>query len=231
MFCPKCGVSNSAGAMSCSSCSNPLAQSNAGFQADKAKEQVKVALGDAKATVMSLGLDPVGGLLGAYQGLGKTRALGVGVAFGLVFALCVVFAIHQIPFFRLYANLTGTNGFGGFIKLLVAGFVPFVALTVAGLIGEKAGGGKGDVASDAFIAGVALLPLGIVFLAATLLGIDNISIVGTIAIVGFCLTVLILFAGLTRIGEVSEKAASYAVPLMLVASVWLSKEILFSILG
>jgi len=224
MFCSKCGASNDNDAKVCTSCN--LAFDAKGFQGEKTKEQVKAAMGDAWATFKALGLDPVGGLLNAYEGLGKVRSLGVGVAFGLAFALCFIISVYQIPYFKFLPNM---SGIGGFIKLFIVGFVPFVALTAACIAGEKIGHGKGGIPSNGFIAGVALLPLGLVFLIASVVGVANIEVIGTIAIVGMCMTVLTLFAGLTRIGGVTEKVASISVPLMLIVSVWISKVILVSI--
>ena len=65
MFCSKCGAQNEDTATSCTSCGEVfvVAKSNTGFEADKAKEQVKVAMNDAVSTLKSLGTDPVGGLL------------------------------------------------------------------------------------------------------------------------------------------------------------------------
>ncbi len=226
MFCSKCGVSNADGATVCSACNASLGLSTASLQAEKAKEQVKAAMDDAWKTFRRLGLDPVGELLPAYEGLGQVRALGVGVAFGLVFAICFVISARSLPYFQLISNLTG---FGGYLKLLIVGFVPFVSLAVACFVGEKVGRGQGSVTSDFFIAGVALLPLGIVLLLSAVIGVANFEVIGTCAIIAVCLNVLLLFAGLTRIGKLSEKAASISVPLMLVASVWIAKVIYTSL--
>jgi len=224
MFCSKCSATNNDDSKICTSCSFQF--ESKGFQADKTKEQVKVAMDDAWATFKALGLDPVGGLLNAYVGLGKVRSLGVGLAFGIAFALCFVISVYQTPYFRFLPNM---SGLGGFIKLFIVGIVPFIALTTACIVGEKVGHGKGGVPSNGFISGVALLPLGVVFLFASIVGVANIEVIGTIAIVGICMTILTLFAGLTRIGEVTEKIASISVPLMLIASAWISKVILVSI--
>ena len=98
MFCSKCGAQNEDTATSCTSCGEvfAVAKSSSGFEADKAKEQVKVAMNDAVSTLKSLGTDPVGGLLQSYNALGEGRSLGVGVAFGLIFAFCFVVIINKI---------------------------------------------------------------------------------------------------------------------------------------
>ncbi len=231
MFCSKCGASNTEDAKACTSCSfsfetKGVQSDKAKEQVDKAKEQVKAAVTDAWATFKALGLDPVGGLLNAFQGLGKGRSLGVGVAFGVVFAFCLVISLYQIPYFKYLPNV---NSFGGFVKLLLVGTVPFVALTASCIVGEKVGAGVAGIAGNSFISGVALLPLGAVFLIAAVVGVGNFEVIGTFAIIGVCITILVLFAGLTRIGGITEKIASVLVPIMLIVSVWFTKIILITI--
>lgn len=225
MFCSKCGAQNEDTATSCTSCGEVfvVAKSNTGFEADKAKEQVKVAMNDAVSTLKSLGTDPVGGLLQSYNALGEARSLGVGVAFGLIFALCFVVIINKIPLmdFRLRES-----GIGEYIKLLIVGFIPFLSLSAASLIANKFTHAKLAFSSNFFIAGVALLPLGLVSLITALIGFENYDIVFVLSTVSICITIMVLFAGLTRIGELSDKSASYTVPLMLIASAIIGKILL-----
>ncbi|MBN4048233.1 hypothetical protein JYU09_01490, partial [bacterium AH-315-O15] len=178
----------------------------------------KGAANDVFATLSNLGIDPVGGLPKAYNGLGESRALGVGLAFGVAFAICLAIAILQVPF--PFVDLTG---FGGFIKLLNIGIVPFIGLAAASFLVGKIGHATTSIQLSTFIAGVALLPLGLAMLIASLVGLGNLEVSIIVVVVAFCLHVLILFAGLTRIGVVTDKVASYSVPAMLIASAWLSK--------
>ncbi len=177
----------------------------------------------ALTTAKALGLDPVGGLLKAYQALGATRSLGVGLAFGLVFSLLVVLTVYKIGFMEMFI---GKSGVTGFLKVMVIGFTLFFSLSIACLIGEKIGRGKGNFSSNCFISGVALLPIGIVSLISALIGYKNFEVTFILATISICMLVMILFAGLTRIGELSDKVASYIVPLMLIVSVWITKVFL-----
>jgi len=99
MFCNKCGVKNEDETTACSACGEALKVQNAGgkFDADQAKEHVTKTANDAWTALKSLGLDPVGGLLQTYQTLGSVRALSVGVAFGIAFAVFFVLAVYKIP--------------------------------------------------------------------------------------------------------------------------------------
>lgn len=225
MFCSKCGAKNEDDATSCASCGEvfAVAKTSTGFEADKAKEQVKEAMNDAVSTLKSLGTDPVGGLLKSYEALGDARSLGVGIAFGLIFALCFVITVGQIPFMGFYLRESGA---GQFFKLLIVGFIPFLSLSAASLIANKLTHAKLAFSSNFFIAGVALLPLGLVSLITALIGFRNYEIAFVLSTVSICITIMVLFAGLTRIGQITDKAASYTVPLMLIASALIGKIIL-----
>jgi hypothetical protein len=66
-------------------------------------------------------------------------------------------------------------------------------------------------------------------LISTVIGVGNIEVSLILFTVSICITVMILFNGLTRIEELSDKSASYIVPLMLLGSAWIAKIILTSI--
>ncbi len=51
------------------------------------------------------------------------------------------------------------------------------------------------------------------------------EVIGALAVFALCLTILMLFAGCTRISKVSERLATIAVPLMLILSGWITKII------
>ena len=57
------------------------------------------------------------------------------------------------------------------------------------------------------------------------------EVIAVFTLVAVCLTILMLFAGLTRICKLSERSATIAVPLMLIASAWFSKIIYTAILS
>jgi hypothetical protein len=222
MFCSTCGTENVEANEFCGSCGkslNPSAGDKA-FNTEQIKSQVKGAANDVFVTLRNFGIDPVGGLPEAYNGLGERRALGVGLAFGVAFAICFAIAIAQIPYFFLFSDLTG---FGGFSKLLTIGTVPFIALAAASFLVGKIGHATTSMQMSAFIAGVALLPLGLTMLFGSIAGTGNIEVIAAVVLVAVCLHVLILFAGLTKIGVATDKVASYSVPAMLIASAWLSK--------
>lgn len=217
MFCQKCGAQIPDNATACSNCSASVAAPN---PAAVAADKVKAASKDALQAFKLFASNPVGDLSVAFEILGQARALGVGIAFGAAFALCVLFGIY-----RLLGEWGRPHGFSGFIKILVVAVVPFISLFGASVLGRKAFRGEGSFGHDSFIAGASLLPFGFVALLAGILGLGNIEVIAVFTLFAVCLTILMLFAGLTRICKLSERAASIAVPLMLIASAWLSKII------
>lgn len=220
MFCSKCGTQNPDTATACTSCGTPLGarKPSGGAAGDK----VKAASQDALHAFKMFATDPVGGLAAAAESLGEARALGVGITFGVIFTLLVAFGLYRLPFFAMFGQ---PQGVGPFFQMLVVAAVPFVSLAGASFGVRKVFGGEGGLGIDAFIAGAALLPFGVVAVLATVLGYGNYDIIAGAALFAVCLTILMLFAGLTRICKTSERAASIAVPLMLIVSGYLAKVI------
>ncbi len=217
MFCQKCGKEIPANAVACPSCGVSAAPPNpTALAADK----VKAASKDALQAFKMFATNPVAGLSVAFESLGPARAPGVGITFGALFALCVVFAIY-----RLLGEWCRPQGFGGFLKILVVAVVPFISLLGAGVAGRKAFRGEGSFGHDSFIAGASLLPFGFIALLAGILGVGNFEVIAVFTLFAVCLTILMLFAGLTRICKLSEQVATLAVPLMLLVSAWLTKII------
>lgn len=167
-----------------------------------------------------LASDPVAKLSLAFETLGPTNALGAGIIFGMVFDLCALFA-----FYRVIPDIIEPHGIGAFFKLFLFGVVPFISLVGAITIGRMTFRGKGQLGHNCFLAGVSLLPLGVVLLLTGILGPANLEVIAVLALGALCLTILLLFVGMSRICNISERAATIAVPLMLISSVWLSKII------
>ena len=215
MFCKQCGAQIEATATACLKCAAPVTAANpAGAVTDK----VKAASKDSLQAFLKFATDPVAGLSVAYESLGAARALSVGISFGIVFALCVLFGAYRLIPFR-------PPGAEGFFKLLVCAVVPFVTLVGACALARLVFRGKGGLGNDSFIAGAAVLPFGFVMLLSSILGAGNLEVISALAVFALCLTILMLFAGCTRITMMSERLATIAVPLMLMLSAWLSKII------
>jgi zinc-ribbon domain len=220
MFCPKCGTQLPDGSAACSSCGTTFAAPRAGAAAAVAGERMKSASTDALGAFKTFATNPVGGLADAYHSLGPAKALGVGLTFGIVFAVCILLSVY-----RIVPEFMRPTGVGGFFKLVIVAIVPFGALFVAAAAVRTIFRGEGALGSDSFLAGAALLPFGLIALIMTILGPSNLNIMYFLAIFTGSLSILMLWAGLTRIYKISERLATLAVPIMIVVTGWLSKLI------
>jgi hypothetical protein len=223
MFCKQCGAQIEHTAAACPKCGAAPETSNpAAGVADK----MKAASKDSLHAFLKFATDPVAGLSGAYDSLGAARALSAGISFGAVVSLCIL-----IGAYRLVPEGVRSPGAGGFFRLLVSSVVPFVTMALATALARLAFRGNGGLSNDSFIAGASLLPFGCVMLLAAIFGPENMGVISALAIFAFCLTVLMLFAGFTRITGMSERLATIAVPLVLMLSVWLTRIIYTSMIN
>jgi hypothetical protein len=210
MFCPKCGANNDNFASSCHSC-------NASFAALKAGDRVATAAKDALSSFKLFLKNPVGDLHTAFESLGQEKALGVGVTFGVAFAVLVTFlATSKLPSFL-------SPDFSGYIKILIVSFVPFVGLTGAGYLLRQITRSEASLGHDTFIGGASLLPLALVAILAFVLGLGNIEVISLVLFFAMVVTVMMLFTGATRIYKITEQQATLFVPSMIVFSAWITK--------
>jgi hypothetical protein len=187
----------------------------------------KALFGDALGALKTLARNPVSGMLDAFHALGPRRALVVGAAFGIVYDLCSLFGTYLFLRHNLGAFGGGIDGlpFLTLLKLVVLGFVPLLAFALASLVMRRVFQGRGSMEADVFIAGVALLPAAAVALLGGIVGTGNGEIIAVLVVFALCYTILLLFAGATRLSEISEPVAIPAVALMLLATAWIVKVI------
>jgi hypothetical protein len=227
MFCPKCGTQVADTATTCPSCGTALGAPRAAGPA--AAEKVKAASTDALGAFKVFWANPVGGLAPAYESLGPSRALAVGITFGVVFALCALFGMYRFVS-GMFGAYGGGMGVGGFLKLVVIVIVPFVSVAAACAAIRMVFGGSGSLGTDCFIGGASLLPFAVVALLQALLGPGDYQTIMIVALFAVCITILMLFTGLTRVYKISERSATLAVPLIVVVSAFLSKTIYLAML-
>ena len=173
--------------------------------------RIQTASKDAIEALKLFATNPVGGLPAAYERLDEKRAIGVGIAFAVIYLLCWLAALY------IAANVR-PSGIDGLIKFLLSGAVPFVSLIGASALARKIFNGTGSIGGDCFIAGAALLPAGIWIVLASLLGYTNWRISLALSVFSLCFTILILYTGSTRISKISEEKSALAVPTMILAS-------------
>ena len=104
------------------------------------------------------------------------------------------------------------------------GLVPLLAFALTSLVTRRVFQGRGgSMEADVFIAGTALLPMAVVALLGGIVGVANGEIIAVLFVFALCYTILFLFAGATRLSEISEPVAIPAVALMLLITIWIAK--------
>jgi hypothetical protein len=185
-----------------------------------AKEASQQAMGAAKLLLN----DPIGGIAEAYNSLGPSKALPVGIVF-----IVVLFVSHLlISLIGSHASyIPSTSSFQ--FEMFFWGFMGLV-LFVGALLGvctliRMKTNPETSFSADVFLVGTSILPLGLGILVVGVLnailkeGMFREIIDGSIMIFAETLMVFFLFSGLTKIHKVTERAATLFVPLMLIAGV------------
>ena len=91
--------------------------------ASEVASKVKSTLNDAIQGLKIFLINPVGGLPVFFQGLGKERALGVGIAFGIAYVVCFVFACQKF--------LTQLSSNSSLFNLILASAANFLSIAGA----------------------------------------------------------------------------------------------------
>lgn len=218
MFCQNCGTTMQDGAALCASCGTPVSRP----RSSEVGVKVRAASRDAADAFKVFAVNPVGGLPAAYESLGETRAIAVGLVFAAIFDICILLGTYIIlPAWSRPAGITSL------FKIIIFGAVPFIVLFGAVSLTRRIFGGEGSIGGDSFIAGASLLPFGFIALLGGVLGMGNIEVIAVLAVFALCYTILMLYTGCTRISKISEARSALAVPFMVIISGWLAK-ILYS---
>ncbi len=219
MFCSQCGTKITEDAAVCPSCGHATKPAKVAVDLDKLKAGGLNLAKDLWLTVRHTAMSPFGGAAQAYRVIGADRALWVGVAVGIIFAL--VFAMVMYSAVRNTGfYIPDNSGFADFIKLCLVGIVPVLALALTSLLASKLGSGEGAVKTDLYIAGVSMMPFAVVLIVAQPLGLEHLDIIAALIVFALCLHVLILFSSMLNIKQLSERLASWALPVMLLLSGW-----------
>lgn len=225
MYCQDCGADLGEQAKVCPHCGRDNAQGETTAAAEVGRKLKRSSL-DALGALGDLLTNPVGGLAATYDRLGEARARLAGILLCGVFALAVALAVMlgARRWLGELAYATGNSpGIVSFVKLALGSLLAPAALATVAYSIRRLLGARRDVAVDIFTAGAALAPLSIAALAGGLLGAGNFEVTLLLLLVAEVYLVLILYAGLTTLGELSERAAAPSVPLMIVIAAWLAK--------
>ena len=186
-----------------------------------AKEASQEAIGAVKI----LFTDPIGGLGKAYESLGPSKALPVGIVFLVVFAVCLLASgFITGPYVPGMDIIPGINSF----KYVSLAFVT-QAVSVAAVIGlcfliRTLNQSTASFTADLFVVGTAAVPLGLAVLVNCLLlkilqhNAFASALTESVMIFAGTLMVFLLFSGTTKIFGITERRAALWVPLMMIAA-------------
>lgn len=225
MNCPKCGHTVNAGIAFCGDCGATIAEAKPSEPASPS-ERIKTLAEKVWKTFLAVFQNPVENLPSTFERLKKQDALEVGIAFAILFDLCALFGLYM-----MLPRWAGSPGIGDILKILIFGFVSPAALTGASFLARKVfRASGGTIESDVFLAGIALIPTGILLLLSGVLGIGNFEVIALVAVFALSYTILILFTGCTKISEITTVRAVPAVPVIILVTAWLSKIVFAAIL-
>lgn len=230
MFCKSCGRGLAENLQFCDGCGATVNEDPpvaAVPFADQLKSEVMARSQDAWAGIKLFAKSPVGGLPESFALLDDQRAIQVGFGFALLYdaALLLGGLIFKWKAQSLVGRMLpiGELTAAQMFKLVVLGLVPFASLVGAGVLARQIFRGTGRFAGDVYTAGAVLLPSGFLVLVAALLGVGNIEVIVVLWTFALTYSILMLYAGCSRIGGISEAGAAPAVPIMLLLSAWITK--------
>jgi hypothetical protein len=164
-----------------------------------------------------------------YEALGDAQAKKVGITYGV--ASVVLFLLGGYLLQPFGNDLFDILGFGGVMKCILFGVLPFGGTVLGSLGVRKVFGGQGGLGGDLFLSGAALLPISLAMPINGLLGYENYAVMAVLSLFAGITGVLMLFSGYSRISKLSERAATIAIPIVVVLVFWLAKTVASSVLG
>ena len=241
MFCRSCGRALAENLHFCDGCGTKVNGGGAGAALPltrQLKSEVQARSLDAWQGLKLFAKNPVGGLPESFAMFDDRRAIQVGIIFAIIYEIALFSGV--LIFKSRVANLLGgtypASLLSGILphgeltaaqlfKVLLFGLVPFVSLIGAGALARAVFHGKGRFAGDVYTAGAVLLPSGLLVLVAALLGVANLEVIFILVLFALTYSILMLYAGCSRIAGIPEAGAAPAVPIMLLASAWITKII------
>jgi hypothetical protein len=221
-FCDGCGADVNGGG---AGAATPLSQ--------QLKSEVKARSLDAWQGLKLFAKSPVGGLSESFALFDDWRAIQVGIIFAIVYEIALFLGVYIVGS-KAASLLGGALPIGELttsqlFKVLFLGLVPFASLIGACALARAIFRGTGRFAGDVYTAGAVLLPSGFLVLVASLLGAANVEVILILLLFSLTYSILILYAGCSRIANISEAGAAPAVPVILLLSAWITKIIVTAV--
>ncbi len=164
---------------------------------------------DVFTTIPKFFVNPSGGLLPTFARLSPRRALEVGLVYAGMSTLCFLLAANLYPQFFAAIVLW---------ERMVLGIVPFLSLVFMSKLARNFTHTRGSWASDVFIGGATLLPLGLLTFLSGLVIKFGLLVLIIFSVYLICDAILMLYFGCTQINNLSEQSATLAVPTLFLVS-------------
>ncbi|HET8797088.1 MAG TPA: hypothetical protein VFO89_05360 [Thermoanaerobaculia bacterium] len=229
MFCSQCGAPSDAAAAACLQCGfNFQAPARPSLNTERAVAASKNALHALKLLLR----DPVGSIGAAHESL-QTKALDVGIAF------CVLFILSWIVAIRMIGRLAARTSFGIFgfslgfkevLQIALVAVVPIVSIVAIFFVLQMLAAKRNDLPRALFAGGAVLLPMAIFNVAGGILGAGNAEVLALVALFALCYTILLIYAACRDVLGIPSAWAAASVPVILLATAWLTKIILAAVL-
>lgn len=163
-------------------------------------------LQDIFTTIPEFFMNPSGGLLPTFGRLSARRATEVGLSYAGLSMLGFVLAANLFPI--VFSSVTLGERF-------ILGAMPFFSLVFLNQLVRSLTRARGSWASDIFISGATLLPLGLLMFLSGLVVQFGAAGVWILAFYLGCDAVLMLYVGCSQVNNLSEQNATLAVPTLL----------------
>jgi hypothetical protein len=176
---------------------------------------------EAAGALTALISDPIGGLGPCFQKLGNTRALQVGVVFLVAFLLMMLLTVFTrgsiIPMLGPGSGSTA-KAFFSTLLATVAAVGAMVGISALFRTTQKSPVG---IEADIYTIGVALLPMGIAVVLASILNVNSEVVLWIVLLLltfAAIFSILILYTGQLGIVRLSERLAAVAIGCMVAAA-------------
>ncbi len=163
---------------------------------------------DIRTALSTFVVNPAGGMLPTYAKLPLPRAVRLSILMAIAFNVCFTVGAN-LAWQKLYGNLVPID------KLVFTGAAVFLGFAVSSFCMRSVWRGRGSFVGDLFIAGAALLPLGILVLISGAIGFSNSAIALTVlTIFTTSYAILTTYSGCNQISNMSEEASTLSVPII-----------------
>lgn len=185
----------------------------------RAAHHAKLAASYAAQTIAAVAADPLNGVGEAYERLGKGSAVSAGFFFAGVYELASVLMLRGLII-----------SVSAFFKVLVAAAIPFAAIVLLLSLVRKISISEEGYEADVYVGGIAVLPLGLLWFVAWMMGLGNFEMTTAVNVLAICCAIYFLLFSLIRIYALPPRIAALAVPVIIILCLWIGKVTLFLLL-